>query len=250
MIRFVIVEDDPMIREEIKRLLSLCDDELELIGEADSGSSAVALINTTEPDLVFMDIELPELSGFEILQQCKKRPAVIFVTAHNTFAVQAFEINSIDYVLKPIETERLKQAVERYKKTRKIISDELVELFDELIQAHKSRKTFCVFHRDEVKIIPIQDVYFFTRDENYIRIHTVDDSYLYKYTLDKLENELHKQEFVRINQSTIVAVHKIRKLHRCMFQRYKYFITMSDKNTSQFDISRMYLQSIRKELDF
>lgn len=220
--RVLLVDDEPLARERLRLFLSSIDD-VELIGECSSGTEAVDSITKESPDLVFLDIHLPDLDGFEILSELVAEsiplPLVIFQTAFDQHAISAFEVNAVDYLLKPYSRERLCRAVEKARsylersnpedaapKVESWLADERERRAGENIEYLKRIE---IRDRGEVHYVPLKEVDYFQADRNYIEVHTGAHVYLWRQTLAKLERMLDSSKFVRISRSTVVPVDRV-----------------------------------------
>ena len=196
-LRTLVVDDEPLA---IERIESICAGlpSVKLVGSANDGVAALSAIESLQPDLILLDMTMPEMSGLEVAQQAAlldKPPAVIFVTAHDHFAVEAFDLDAVDYVLKPVSAERLQRAVDRATKRRENgRSLPKSEWLDEL----------WVPYRSELIRIAINEVSRIDAERDYVRLHVADRSYLLLQTIVGLEKRLNPDDFIRIHRSTIL----------------------------------------------
>jgi two-component system LytT family response regulator len=204
-IKVIIVDDERLAREELKRALSVYEDFV-LIGEAENADDAKDLIETEMPDLIFLDIQMPEKSGFDLLESLDNVPAVLFTTAYNQYAVQAFEVNALDYLMKPIREERFAQAIEKIRNTLKL-------KFSSGNPAEKDRK---IFIKDGEKrfFIQLDEIYLIESLENYTRLFFQDKKALQRRSLRQWEEMLDENIFFRINRTEIINVNYIREVNR------------------------------------
>ena len=205
--RAIVVEDEPIARGQLRDLLSEVD-WIECIGEAADGRSAVATIDTLKPDLVFLDIEMPEMSGLDVLAAIHHEPAVVFTTAYDKFAVAAFELEAIDYLLKPFGRDRLRAALERVRRAVTDIADEPVarrahEALDQLAGGGPLTRLFV---RDRGRILPIavQDIERLEADDDYVGVYVRGRRFLVYLNMNEFEARLEPSRFVRIHRSHIV----------------------------------------------
>lgn len=245
-ISIVIVEDNIDSLTELKTLLKDFD-HLHLIGEARDGDNAVDLIDNRKPDLLFLDIELPGRNGFEILKSIHHEPMVIFVSAYDQYAVKAFEANGIDYILKPVSQERLRQAVERVLKLHKTVNTDMMEVLEYIMKKKHMELRFFIKQGDQILIIPQQDVFYFNAEEKYVFLNTETDRFFYDSTLKKLEESLDPCLFLRVNRSHIVSIRKILGLKKGLFGEYK--AILDDSRHSTIKISKYYLPKLKKILN-
>ncbi len=204
-IKVIIVDDERLSREELKRALKRYEDFV-LIGEAENADEAKNLIETEMPDLMFLDIQMPEKSGFDLLESLDNVPAVLFTTAYNEYAVKAFEVNALDYLMKPIREERFAKAIE---KIRNLISQK-VSLTD---SETKSRK---IFIKDGEKryFIQLDEIYLIESLENYTRLFFQGKKALQRRSLRQWEEMLDQTIFFRINRTEIINIHYIQELNQ------------------------------------
>ncbi len=246
-IRTVIVEDEEHSRERLAKLLAAFED-VALVAEAADGQSAVAAIDRLTPDLVFLDIQLPELSGFEVLERARHRPAVVFVTAYDQYALRAFDANAVDYLLKPISEARLARAMERVRAERRPFDDALVSLLREALRAPRFPERLAVRQRDAILLVAVSDIYWMSAEDRYIVLHTAEQEYLYDGALAELETQLDPTRFCRIHRSVIVAQDKIEKVERSFGGRYA--VRLSGCKAPALPIGRAYLSQVRERLRF
>lgn len=202
-IRIMLVDDEKPARNRLRDLLADCESRqpTEVVAEAGNGRAALDLIGTTKVDLVLLDIRMPEIDGIEVAQHLQKlpeAPAVIFTTAYDDFAVRAFELHAVDYLLKPIRASRLLDALTRAKSIRPLAPEVLRELGPE------PRSHLSVHERGRIHLIPIGDVVYLKAELKYVTIKTLAREYLLEESLTRLETE-YAARFVRIHRSCLVA---------------------------------------------
>lgn len=218
-IRTIIVDDVDLARERVKMLLA--DHDIEIIAECDSGADAVEAIRNLKPDLVFLDVQMPEMNGFEVVEAIgvENIPAIVFVTAYDKFAVRAFEMNAIDYLVKPFDKERLGKAVERVKREiARNVPDDFRERLDILLKAITPQPKFLkrIFVKS-VKgsiLLPVEDIDRINAAGHYVELHTkTGEAHLIRGKMTTLEEKLDPEQFVRIHRSSIVNLNSIKSLH-------------------------------------
>ena len=246
-IRTLIIEDEQHALARMKKLLKNFSD-IEVVGEAMDGQAAITMINDLRPDLVFLDIQLPQYTGFEVLDHVKYKPSVIFVTAYNQYAIKAFEENAIDYVLKPTSIERLGKAIAKVIQIEQKIDKRVIKLLKAAMATQDYLLRFTVKCGNEILIIPVNKVYWIKAEDKYLFINTFDQEYIYDSSLKKLEQILDPEQFFRIHKSAIIAQNKIAKIVKSFTG--KYLLKLEDKNKSSFEIGRTYLPQLRKKLMF
>lgn len=208
-IRALIVEDEPLAIDRLRACLSYVSD-LELVGEARDGGTAVTLIDRLQPDLVFLDIQLPLLSGFEVLRSIRHRPAVIFTTAHDEYAVSAFEWGAFDYLLKPFDKERIAVAMQRFQE-RSGLSESGAALAERLETAEStgSIRRFFVKQRGVTIPIDIENITAILAEGDYCRVHLHSESYLVHLPLREFEKRLTPGLFLRVHRSALINTGKV-----------------------------------------
>jgi two-component system, LytTR family, response regulator len=223
MIRTLIIDDVQLARERLRRCLAAHPD-VEIVGECDNGETAVKSIRALDPDLIFLDVQMPALDGFGVLDALKKErmPAVIFVTAYNEYAIQAFEVNALDYLLKPVDCERLGKAVERAKThltqpERPPLGDDLDNRFRALLEDIKTGSKF--LKRLTIKLtgrtilLLTEEIDWIETYGNYLKVHTGRESHLIRGTMQSLETKLDPEKFVRVHRSVIVNIEKVKEIY-------------------------------------
>jgi len=244
-LRAIIVEDEPHSLSRLRFLLADIED-LTIVGTAENGEAAIRLIDELKPDLAFLDIQLPGMTGFDVLARCRHRPAVIFVTAFNQYAVKAFEENALDYLLKPTSKERLQKAVARVRQSRLPPDPKLLEAIAQLLARNRPGRVFSVKNKDEILLIPENDVYYFKAEDKYVFLNTAERSFFYEATLRELEAMLDPDLFARIHKSCIVAVGKIKKLQKYFLGDY--ILELDNAKKTRLRIGRAYLKSLKEKL--
>jgi two-component system, LytTR family, response regulator len=217
-IRALIVDDEPLARERIRTLL-LAEDDIEVVGECADGCSAISAIREAEPDLVFLDVQMPEVDGIGVIREvgAEAMPAVVFVTAYDQFAVQAFDAHAVDYVLKPFDEERFRTAVQRARQSLRSRSPDvdfdsrLAALLDDL-RRPRFLERIAVKTGGKIVFVRTEDMDWIGAEGNYARIHTGARTYLLRETMNMLETRLDPNRFLRIHRSTIVNTHAIVEL--------------------------------------
>lgn len=214
----LVVDDEPLAREGLRMLLSR-DAEISSIQEAKDGRAAVKAILTTRPDLVFLDVQMPEMDGFRVVREvgAKRMPAVVFVTAHDRYAIQAFEINAIDYLLKPVTEERFTEALKRAKaRLHPQAGDEanrqIIGLLQVIASPRKHLKRLAVRSAGKTVFVDVEDIDWIEAAENYVQLHTGRAGHLLHVPMNTLEKSLDPDNFLRVHRSIIVNVKRIKEL--------------------------------------
>ena len=217
MIRAIIVDDEPLTRERVRTLAEKTEG-IEVAGEGRNGLEALDLITRHEPDLIFIDVEMPELDGFGVISELdsKVRPAVIFITAYEHYARKAFDVGAIDYLHKPITPARFADAVERAKeKLERRTPEDWQSLVTAAVHAARERghrQRFVVKRGNEHFFVPATDVDWIDVADNYLRLHVGGKSHFSRGTMKQAEDELDPSQFVRIHRSAMVQVDRIRAI--------------------------------------
>ncbi len=212
----LIVDDEPLAREGLRMLLA-GDPHVAAISEAKNGREAVIAIRESRPDLVFLDVQMPEIDGFQVVQEVdpERMPAVVFVTAHDQYAIRAFEINALDYLLKPVTAERFYQSLERAK-ARLSAGDEIGRRMAALLEAMAApspyAKRLAVRSGTRTLFVPVDEIEWIQAAENYVELHCVAGCHLLQATMNTMEASLDPELFLRIHRSLIVKVGRIKEL--------------------------------------
>lgn len=206
-LRALVVEDEPLARERLRALLT-GDPEVSVVGEADNTRAAATLLEQLRPDLLFLDVEMPEESGFDLLRNLDpaNRPVIIFTTAHPQYALDAFDVNAADYLIKPLDAERVMRAVER---ARRLIAG---GRFAARQRSTPLRERFAVRNRGEIVFIKAAQIDWISAEGNYARLHAAEHSYLLRESLQNIEASLDSSTFIRVHRSAIVNLDRVRKL--------------------------------------
>jgi two-component system LytT family response regulator len=204
------VDDEPLACERIRTLLAE-QPGIEIVGECHDGRSAVEKIRELAPDLVFLDVQMPEMNGFQALKQLERLPSIIFVTAYDEFAVKAFEVHALDYLLKPFDRERFQKALARAQSGD--LDTRLRRLLEQINQRKEYLERFVVKAGGRVLFLPIEEIDYIEAAGNYVRLHAGADNYLHRETISHLEETLDRARFARIHRSTIVNLNRVKELH-------------------------------------
>jgi two-component system LytT family response regulator len=222
----LIVDDEPLARDGLRMLLA-ADPEVAAVAEARDGREAVAAIRDRRPDIVFLDVQMPEMDGFAVVREigAEQMPAVVFVTAHDRHAIQAFEINAVDYLLKPVTGERFGHALARAKaRLQAHPSDEasrrILGLLETFAPSRRYVKRLAVRSAGKTVFVEIDAVDWIEAAENYVQLHAGRKSHLLHVTMGALESSLDPEMFVRIHRSLVVNVKRIRELEPALHGEY------------------------------
>ena len=234
-IRAMIVEDEPLGRAVIRELLR-SDSEVRVIGECANGPDAISMIQQNRPDLLFLDVRMPEMDGFDMLSALPPNhtPAVVFVTAYDEYAVRAFEVNAVDYLLKPFDRERFQRAVERAKS----------QIRHEPGQEKMYPERLIVRSAGRIIFVRAEDVDWMESEGNYVRLHVKKESHLLRTTISKLETLLDPSRFARIHRSHIVSIDRICELRPWWHGEYHVLL----KDGTKLVLSRTYRERLKLQV--
>jgi two-component system, LytTR family, response regulator len=212
VIRCIIVDDEPLARERLRMLLSETEQPVEVAGEAGGGQEAVALIHALEPDLVFLDVQMPVLDGFDVVDLLPPpRPHVVFVTAFDEHAVRAFEVHALDYLTKPVRLDRLNRTLQRIGAGADGRSGEGVENLRRA-RAGLPLTRLTVHSGRRLRLVSLEDVRWIEAREKLVYVQLEDGAFMTDFTLDELEARLSPDRFLRIHRSVIANADRIREL--------------------------------------
>jgi len=219
LIRTLLVDDEPLARERLRGLLA-GEPEVEVVGECGDGCQAVRAIEELRPDLVFLDVQVPNLDGFRILESVggDRVPAVVFVTAYDQYALRAFDVRAVDYVLKPFGRERLQRALERVRaQITRAKSSDLSSQLTALFEGMRPRKApflkrVVIKENGRLFFLRTADIDWVEASGNYVRLHVGAESHPLRETMNSLESRLDPEQFLRIHRSTIVNIERIKEL--------------------------------------
>lgn len=248
LFRAILIDDEPAARRLMKNLLQEYSDVLEVIDEAGTGKEAVEKIELLKPDVIFLDIQMPDLTGFEVIEQLTEKPNIVFTTAYEQYAIKAFETFSIDYLLKPIKEERLEQSIEKLKKFGRLNSSINVTGLQEIIrqfQAPKKATALPIRTGDRINLIRYENIAYLEAQDKYVCVFTIDgQKFLTDQSLAVLAEKL-PSIFCRIHRSYIINKDKIREMHRHFSGRYLFI--MDDKTGTRLTSGRTYQDVFKNE---
>jgi two-component system, LytTR family, response regulator len=211
MIRALIIDDEPLARSIVKEYL-LQQNEIEVLQECNDGFEGVKAIMQHKPHLIFLDIQMPKINGFEMLELLDDKPSVIFTTAFDEYAIKAFETHAVDYLLKPFTRERFEKALEKFFSQAPVQKKNTEELLQSSTQLSTQSERVVVKTAGKIKIIPIPEILFLEAADDYVKIHTKDGSFLKNKTMSFFENTLPQEQFVRTHRSYILNVQEITRI--------------------------------------
>jgi len=225
----IIIDDEELARELIKSYLKNFPN-INIISECENGYEGLKAINELKPDIVFLDIQMPKINGFEMLELLDSFPEIIFITAYNQYAIKAFEMNAVDYLLKPFSNERFNQAVDKAlnrieKNSSKSFVKQLVTHVD---QNSKQINRIVVKVKKNIKVIPVEKIIYIEAQDDYVMIYTEDGKYLKPKTMKLFETVLDTSIFVRIHRSYIVNINFISQLE--LYAKESYLVILNNGN--------------------
>lgn len=246
-LKTLLVDDEPLAIKRLTRLLKEHTNIIEVIGTAANGLEAVEQIEKLQPDVVFLDIQMPRLNGFEVLQKISEpKPKIIFATAFDQYAIKAFDENSLDYLLKPIETERLAQTIEKLKSnTQKAVNPLLINELLNQLKPKKTTQAITVKQGDKILFISLKDIAYFEASGKYVLLHTLDgQQHLTNYTITSLNEKLDDSLFAQISRGVLINIQQIKMLEK--FFNGKYKITLNDKKNTIVESGSTYGNVLKK----
>ncbi len=245
-VKVVIIEDEELGRELIKNYLKE-EENVEILAECENGFEGIKAIQDLKPDLVFLDIQMPKLNGFEMLEILDEKPEIIFTTAYNQYAIQAFELNAVDYLLKPFSKERLLDALEkaisrikinqpRTDKINKLIQQPLDEIIERIV----------VKSNTKIKVIPVDKIRYLEAQDDYVMIYTFEGRHLKQATMKYFEEHLDPKEFMRVHRSYIIRLDQVVQLEP--YGKDSYVAKLKDGPTVK--ISKSGFKNLKEKLNF
>lgn len=251
-IRALIIDDEPLAREKVRGFLE-SESDIEVLAECRDGKEALEALDEHKPDLVFLDVQMPELDGFEVLSNVDAGdlPTVIFTTAYDQYALKAFDVHAVDYLLKPFDRERFQQALGRARGEieRRQIGDmrgQLEALLEHVAERRpKPPQRLVIKSSGRVVFLKVDDIDWVDAAGNYVKLHAGGDSHLLRETMSRLEERLDSSKFIRIHRSTIVNIECIKELQQQFHGDYLVVL----KSGQRLTLSRSYREKIQQMLD-
>ena len=240
-----LVDDEPLARQRMRSLLEHCGAEVEILGESGSASEAVDVINKAKPDVLFLDIEMPGLDGFDLVSLLEPPiPQVIFVTAYDHYAIKAFDIFALDYLTKPVRIDRLKKSIERLKNVT--TASESRQSVQNMLEDRKKQplQVLTAKRGRSLKIISVDDIHSVVADDKLVYAHTADQKWRIDTTLDSLLERLDQSVFIRIHRSAIVNARRVQELIPWFSGTYEVRL----ENGQQLGVSRRRVREVKKAL--
>jgi len=249
MIKALLIDDEPLARSILNEYL-VDFPEITILKECNDGFEAAKAIAEFTPDLIFLDIQMPKINGFELLELLEDPPAVIFTTAFEEFAIQAFEKHAVDYLLKPISKSRFDKAIQKFiAQNNSLVLKESKEATRSFIEQvnHNSDYLDRVLVRtgNNIKIIPVSKINYLAADDDYVQIHTDEGSSLKKNTLTYFEQNLNEKDFVRVHRSFIVRINQIIRIEP--YEKESHKVILKDKTS--ISVSKSGYAKLKKALE-
>ena len=246
-IKALIVDDEPLARDRIRELLKE-HPEVEVIGEARNGREAIDAIASQNPDLVFLDVQMPDLDGFSVLQnlQIEQIPLIIFVTAYDQHALRAFDVHAVDYLTKPFDRKRFAEAVDHAKVFMKGAKEpdtaRILSMLQEIRAGERYLERFAIKNGETVFFVRAEDVNAIEAQGNYVRLSLAGSSHLLRDTLNNIESQVNPRMFVRIHRRTIVNIDRVKEVQTWARGEYRVVLTTG----AHYTLSRGYRQHFEK----
>lgn len=252
--RTLIIDDEPLARMRLRSLLEKYSDDLDVVDEAASGNQAISKINELAPDVVFLDIQMPDMDAFEVLKNVDEdmMPLIVFTTAHENFALRAFEENTVDYLLKPVDHERLESTMEKLRKrlpamveSQEMPADFSWDKFRSLMASMNDQylQRIQVKIGDRILLVNVDEIIRFHSEEKYTTVYTPTNQYIIDTPLVDLEKKLDPRQFVRVHRAHLVAIDYIAEIRKTDMSRLN--VVLRDKDRTQILVSRNFVKSVR-----
>ncbi len=246
-LRAIIVEDEKPARELVKAFLKE-HDNIELICECDNGFDGVKVINEMKPDLVFLDIQMPKLTGFEMIELLDELPEVVFTTAFDQYAIKAFELSAVDYLMKPFSKKRFSEAIEKvfYRISQNKKKPRIQEFAEHVKEDTEEIERIFVKTGSKIDVVPVAEIVHIESEDDYVEIFTPKGKFLKKETMNYLEKVLPKDTFVRVHRSSIINLNNIQKIEK--YGKDSSMVILKDG--SRVNVSKSRIKDLRSQLGF
>jgi two-component system, LytTR family, response regulator len=247
----IIVEDERPARDLLKAYLQEYQ-ELELLGEYDNGFDGLKAINELKPDAIFLDVQMPKLTGFELLEVLEHQPEVIFTTAYDQFAIRAFEQNAVDYLLKPFSKDRFREAIKKLDQRLESKSDgtlkksSIEKIRQHFAESDEKLHRVVIKKTGKIHVISTNDINFLEAQDDYVMVYTDEGKFLKQQTMKYFEQHLDNQQFVRVHRSYIANIACIERIEP--YEKSNFILILKDGN--KVPVSRGGMQVLRESLDF
>ena len=249
-VRVLVADDEPLARERLRLLLTR-EDWIDLVAECPDGMEAIEAIDRLQPDLVFLDIQMPGATGFEVIEAVgpDRMPLVVFVTAFDQYALRAFDVHALDYLLKPFDRERFHEALVRARqqlerRTNGDLERRLLELVQDLKPAVQRLERFVIKAGGRVFFVRADEIDWIEAAGNYVKLHVGGDAHLFRETMNSLESQLDPDTFFRIHRSHIVNIERVKELQPWFNGEYVVFL----RNGTRLTLSRGYREKLQERI--
>jgi two-component system LytT family response regulator len=241
----VIVDDEKLARDLLQEYIQQMPN-LQIVGEASKGKDAVELIDKLKPDLVFLDVQMPGMTGFDVVDEISHDPHVIFCTAYDQYALKAFEKDAVDYILKPLDQERFKLAVDRAMNRMKLEQNNVGELLRNMKTENKTSYDSHIFVQKSEKLLnlPVDEIVYLEASGDYTILSTKNDQFVSSSGIGKLEEILNPETFIRVHRSTIININSLKEIEK----HFNGGMVVKMLNGKSFPVSRTYAKLIRKKV--
>ncbi len=243
MIKVLIIDDEPLACELIQEYL-MAFENFEIIGFCHDGFSGIKRIQEEKPDLLFLDVQMPKINGFEMLELLDEPPSIIFSTAFDQYAIEAFEANAIDYLLKPYSKERFEKAVNKFLKSNLSPTD-LSKTLNEIGTKNKDQNRIVLKDGGKIRILPLDEIIHLEADDDYVKIHSSSGKFLKKKTLQFYEDNLSQDSFCRVHRSHLINITQIERIDP--YEKNGHLALLKDG--SKIPISRGGFQKLKEKLN-
>jgi two-component system LytT family response regulator len=249
-VRVLVADDEPLARERLRLLLSR-EDGIDLVAECPNGTDAIEAIDRLQPDLVFLDIQMPGATGFEVIEAvgAERMPLVVFVTAFDQYALRAFDVHALDYLLKPFDRERFHEALVRARqqldrRTNGDLERRLLELVQDLKPSAQRLERFVIKSGGRVFFVRSDEIDWIEAAGNYVKLHVAGEAHLFRETMNTLEAQLDPDTFFRIHRSHIVNIERVKELQPWFNGEYVVFL----RNGTRLTLSRGYREKLQERI--
>ncbi|MBL7842836.1 MAG: response regulator transcription factor [Cyclobacteriaceae bacterium] len=241
----LIIDDEQLARELLREYIDQMPN-ITIVGEANKGKDAVDLIDQLKPDLIFLDVQMPGMNGFDVLDEITHDPHVIFTTAYDQYAIRAFEKNAVDYLLKPIDQERFQLALKRAVERMKLEQNNVGELLRNIKTENKTSYDSHIFVQKSEKLInlAVEEIMFLEASGDYTILTTKNDQFVSSSGIGKLEEILNPETFIRVHRSTIININFLKEIEK----HFNGGMIVKMQSGKSFPVSRTYAKLIRKKV--
>lgn len=241
----IVIDDEKLARDLLREYLEGFPD-IDLVAECEQGTDAVEKIDKLKPDIIFLDVQMPGMTGFDVLEEIEHEPYVIFTTAYDQYAIKAFEKNAVDYLLKPLDEERFRTSVNRALKRKTLEHSSLEDLLQSIRGDRKGPFDTHIFVQKSEKLfnLPVEEIVYLEASGDYTIITTKTDQFVSSSGIGKLEEILNPEVFIRVHRSTIVNVNFLKEIER----HFNGGMVVKMQNGKSFPVSRTYAKLIRKKV--